>query len=67
MDIKRSIELLQYEVECITRQDTEKCNRDCANCDLVQDTDELLHAYYFTLAILFNLLEKDENQLDISD
>ena len=43
MDKDRAVELLEIELECITRADT--CNRDCGKCDLVQDTDELKAMY----------------------
>ena len=43
MTIKRALELMQIEKECVSRGDT--CGRDCGNCELVQDTDELLEAY----------------------
>ena len=39
----RMLELLKIERECVTRG--ENCNRDCANCDLVQDADELIEMY----------------------
>jgi len=41
----RIIELLECERQCILRNDGNSCNRDCANCDLVQDTKELLAMY----------------------
>ena len=43
MEESRVIELLRIERECVRRGST--CNRDCANCDIVQDTDELLEMY----------------------
>ncbi|MBR3584814.1 MAG: hypothetical protein IKO00_02210 [Oscillospiraceae bacterium] len=41
----RIIELLECERQCILRNDGNSCNRDCANCDLVQDSKELLAMY----------------------
>lgn len=41
----RIIELLECERQCILRNSDNSCNRDCANCDLVQDTKELLAMY----------------------
>ena len=43
MDKERVKELLEIELECITRADT--CDRNCSECDLVQDTDELKAMY----------------------
>ena len=42
------IDLLKCELECVKRQDTDKCQRDengCQCCDLIQDTDEIIHMY----------------------
>ena len=41
----RIIELLECERQCILRNSDNSCNRDCVNCDLVQDTKELLAMY----------------------
>ena len=35
---------MEIELECIKRNES-GCNRDCAKCDLVQDTQELIAAY----------------------
>ena len=45
MTINRQIELLKIERECVQRNHDEKCNRDCANCDLVQVDTDLLEMY----------------------
>ena len=44
---ERAIELLEIELECIKRAD--RCNRDCINCELVQDTDELIAMYKWVI------------------
>lgn len=41
MELTRAIELLEIERECVTRD----CDRDCANCDLVQEQDEIVAMY----------------------
>lgn len=46
MELTRAIELLEIERECVMRD----CNRDCANCDLVQDRDELVTMYNTVIA-----------------
>lgn len=45
MNLQRKIELLEAERGCIRRQDKNPCNRKCADCDLVQDSEELLEMY----------------------
>lgn len=47
----RALELLKIEHECVLRNEN-GCDRNCANCDLVQDTDELLEMYEFVLKIM---------------
>ena len=44
MTIQRAKELMEIERECIKRNET-GCDRDCAKCDLVQETNELITAY----------------------
>lgn len=46
MELTRAIELLEIERECATRD----CDRDCANCELVQDRDELVTMYNTVIA-----------------
>ena len=57
MTIKRALELMQIEKECVSRGDT--CGRDCGNCELVQDTDELLEAYDIVQVILDKFVEEE--------
>lgn len=45
MTINRQIELLKIERECVQRNHDGSCNRDCANCDLVQIDTDLLEMY----------------------
>lgn len=42
------IRILKIERECISRD----CDRDCANCDLVQERDQLLEIYDNAIALL---------------
>ena len=44
MTINRAIELLKIEKECI-RRNADGCDRNCADCDLVQEDRELLEMY----------------------
>ena len=50
MTIERMIELLKIEHECITRGAT--CDRNCANCDLVQKDTDLDEMYRSVIGIL---------------
>lgn len=52
MNKQRILELLQIELECIQRNEQNICNRDCANCDLVQTTDELIKMYTTVIEIV---------------
>lgn len=52
MTLEKLINLMQIERECITRNEHHNCNRDCENCNLVQNTDTLIKAYDKTIAIL---------------
>ena len=45
MTQERIIEIMQTEKECVLRQDTDKCDRNCGKCDLVLPTEEVLQAY----------------------
>ena len=40
----------------------EECNRDCANCVLVQDAAELLEMYDKVINVMINETEKEEKE-----
>ena len=48
IDIKNIIEGLKIERECVSRD----CDRNCADCDLVQNRDWLLSVYDGAIALL---------------
>lgn len=56
MTNKKAIGVIKFEIACVNRQDTPRCKRDCANCDLCLPTEDVLEA--FTCAI--RALEKIE-------
>ena len=64
MPLERALELLKIERECISRANT--CNRDCANCELVQDDKELLEMYDLTIGIMTYLTGGSSNEPKIS-
>lgn len=52
MTIQRMIELLEIEQECMLRGAHDDCDRDCANCELVQDDGDLHEMYTDVIALL---------------
>ena len=46
------IKIMQNERKCVLRQDTSKCDRDCANCELVLPKEDVNAAYDYVLTIL---------------
>ena len=54
MEIKRIYELLNIERECVMRGNT--CNRNCINCDLVQDDKELIEMYDILIKLIGSYL-----------
>lgn len=50
MENERIVELLNIEKECIQRADS--CDRNCAKCDLVQDSNELIQMYTDAIEII---------------
>ena len=45
MTTQRIAELLGIELECVMRNSQKKCDRNCADCDLVQEDWELIVMY----------------------
>ena len=50
MDPFRVVNILENEKACVLRADHDNCNRDCAKCDLLMDTQEILEAYRIAIA-----------------
>lgn len=46
----RAIDLLKTELSCVRRNENGLCDRDCASCDLVQQTSELIEMYEFVIS-----------------
>ena len=59
MTNQRAIKLMGIELLCIERNDA-GCDRDCAKCDLVQDSEELKAAFQKAMNALTlqDMLEK---------
>ena len=62
MTNKRILELLKIERECVKRG--ENCNRKCDECDLVQNTDELLEMYDSLIFSVEKRIEMDDKERD---
>ncbi len=65
MNTQREIELLEAERDCIIRNDKNLCDRKCADCDLVQDSKELLEMYndlIVALKFLNRISAKEDTQ-----
>ena len=62
-DISRTVKMLEIEKQCVLRQDTPQCTRECSFCDLVQNADEVVSAYDTAINILKQLLEKLEGKV----
>ncbi len=60
MNAGRILKVLKTERECITRQGTEKCVRNCGGCDLCLPDTEILAVYDF-LINGYELLQNPNN------
>lgn len=52
MTIQRMLELLEIEHECMLRGAHDDCDRNCADCELVQDDYELHEMYTDVISML---------------
>lgn len=52
MTIQRMVELLKIEHECILRGSHDDCDRNCSDCELVQDDGDLHEMYTDVIALL---------------
>lgn len=55
MGINQIIKILEIERECIKRNDCDSfscCDRECENCDLLQEPQDLITAYTLAISIL---------------
>ena len=58
MKLERMIELLEIEHECMLRCAHNECNRECQNCDLVQDDLDLHEMYTNVIHMLSKKMKK---------
>lgn len=52
MTIQRMIELLEIEHECMLRRAHDDCDRNCVDCELVEDDGDLHEMYTNVIAML---------------
>lgn len=62
-DISKTIKMLEIEKQCVLRQDTPQCTRECSFCDLVQNADEVISAYDTAI----NLLKQITGKLQVNE
>ena len=81
MTNQRALELLMIERTCVRMgsgmdydllkrgyvKTSSECNRDCANCVLVQDSKELLEMYDFVISKMINETENEETAKEWRD
>lgn len=60
MNLVRTLQLMEIELECIRRNENNECDRDCANCDIVQETEDLIDAYSTVISLLAYQIEKEK-------
>ena len=51
MTIERALALMRIELKCVERNKN-GCDRDCAKCELVQNTQELIAAYHKVISYI---------------
>ena len=68
MNISRVIDILKTEKECVERAGTgtpnKSCERNCADCDLLLDDEEILQAYTFTIKCMENMRGGQDERTD---
>ena len=52
MGLERIIEILKTEKECVKRNHGRNCNRNCAECDLLLNSEDILTAYTLAISVL---------------
>lgn len=67
MEFSRAYELMDIELQCVLRNSTGICNRDCKNCDLVQKDTDLIEAYQMAKYALSYFVPSVEEFVRISE
>lgn len=45
-------DIMKNELRCVQRASAEYCDRDCAHCDLLRDTLDIIQAYEYVIKML---------------
>jgi len=64
MTIQRMIELLEIEHECMLRGSHDDCDRNCADCELVQDDGDL-HEMYTNVIGLMKVMQREREPIPV--
>ena len=62
---ERVIQILKTELECVNRQGTPKCNRDCLNCDLLLAAKDVREAYETAIKVCEHVKKQQDAKRDI--
>ena len=62
---ERVLQILKTELECVNRQGTPKCNRDCLNCDLLLPAKDVREAYETSIKVLTIVKRQQDAKRDI--
>ena len=57
MKIEQAIYVIIHERECVTRASTEGCDRNCGECDLLLNDNEIREAYDMALSAFKKLAD----------
>lgn len=57
MNEDKIVEILQNEMACVIRAETGRCTRDCASCDLVRPSEEIIQAYADAINAVYAIKE----------
>lgn len=59
MEFPDALRLMRIEKECVMRNSTGICDRNCAVCDLVQKDTDLIEAYQMAIFALDQIIEAE--------
>lgn len=52
MNADRAIEVIKTERLCVLKNENKSCDRNCAKCELVMETEEIIEAYNMAVLAL---------------
>ena len=66
MTTQRLHDIMENELRCVKRASVNGCDRDCGECDLLMDTDELIEAYVKVIKMTERIIESEVFVSDIA-